>query len=134
MSVNPSHLRIGNWIHCKGSSHYGVVTGEILAEMERDEKFREKFEPIELTPELLEAAGFIEMMVLNRHALTLTTVKGTFVSGKIGDRHYIEYTWVVSLSPLIYHIHDFQNIYFAAIGSELPLPESAKIIPQTINS
>lgn len=127
--IDPKVLRIGNWIHCKGSSHYGIVTGDILAKMERDEKFREKFEYVQLTPELLEAAGYdnrhgegdLYWLPKDRnHDLGLYNIEdGGFdlYWGKIQVRH----------------VHHLQNIYFIVTdGSELPLPESAKIIPQAI--
>src|SRR5689334_17066 len=56
--IDPKVLRIGNWIHCKGSSHYGIVTGDLLALLEKEEKMREKFEYIELTEQIMKAAGY----------------------------------------------------------------------------
>lgn len=131
MSINPAHLRIGNWIHCKGSSHYGVVTGDILAEMERDEKFRDKFQYIELTDELLETAGFIK----DRNGFALPDKMSlSFSITRHGE--YLPCWLDKVLFPngqrVVQYVHELQNLYFCLTGSELPLPESAKIIPQAI--
>lgn len=144
MSINPQHLRPGNWIHCKGSSHYGIVTGEILAEMERDEKFREKFEYIELSGELLEAAGFIKN---GFHQYELSLPKTYSCADRIiyfaGDYLYLEEPsqrrvnsdlialWNKDMMGKFY-VHQLQNIFLDLTGTELPLPESAKIIPQVL--
>ena len=140
--IDPKVLRIGNWIHRKGSSHYGVVTGAILAEMERDEKFREKFEGIELTEELLIAGGFI----INGFKQPELLLPKTYSCAErviyfAGDYLYLEEPsqrrvnsdliaiWNKDLMKKFY-LHQLQNLYLDLTGFELPLPESAKIIPQ----
>lgn len=140
MSVNPSHLRPGNWIHCKGSSHYGIVTGDLLALLEKEEKMREKFEGIELTGELLEAAGFIKNG-FHQHELSLPKTYSCVdrVIYFAGNYLYLEEPsqrrvnsdlialWNKDMMGKFY-IHQLQNIFLDLTGFELPLPESAKRI------
>lgn len=133
-------LRLGNWIYCKGSSHYGIVTGEILAKMERDEKFREKFEYIELTGELLEAAGFeFGGYAFPDGSKGERWINGFYLVSRFYTGEGFGIEWIIggshsSSGVQIIHLHHFQNIIFDLTLKELPLPESAKIIPKTINS
>lgn len=144
--IDVKALRIGNWILCKGSSHYGIVTGEILAKMEKDEKFREKFEYIELTGELLQAAGFFInednplKPVCEEWSLKIG-VRGdneNVITVNIGNNEKVETFGAYTVndrwgSNNFKYLHELQNLIFVLTGSELPLPESAKRIPETIN-
>ena len=134
--IDPKSLRPGNWIHRKGSSAYGIVNGKLLALLEEDEKERERFEYIELSGELLEAAGFtnqhgegdrlwlLEKFPQNddlRYALALLNTVDT-------GFELIPYALGLKKAPVKY-VHQFQNLFFLVTGgSELSLPESAKII------
>lgn len=130
MSVNPSHLRPGNWIHRKGSSRYGIVNGDLLALLEKDEKLREGFEYVELTGELLEAAGF-------RNGIK-TLSNGWILGYDYENKMLFLQVFVQSGNGLVEDImdlrtnqlHRLQQFYELFTGSELPLPESAKIIPE----
>lgn len=131
MSVNPSHLRPGNWIHCKGSSYYGIVTGDILSQMERDEKFREKFEYIELTGELLEAAGGFYNESIGHWVFNWGRNGVYFIRY---DERYKAYGFQLGEGKykIFSTLNHFQNLYFFLSETELPLPESAKLIPQEL--
>lgn len=137
--IDAKSLRIGNWIHCKGSSHYGIVTGEILALLEKDEKMREKFEGIELSGRLLEAAGFNldEDLGDQKYYQPKDLNKGYGVCLDHTDIFFYSFNHR-GIEPLIYdspnfhYLHHFQNLIFCLTGSELPLPESAKLINQAI--
>lgn len=132
MSVAPSHLRIGNWIHRKGSSAYGIVNGKLLALLEEDEKERERFEYIELSGELLEAAGW--KIVDQGSGAYLWNETECWLH--LYERRTEPFGYYTSLNGIvtdIKYLHHFQNIVFDLGGSELPLPESAKIIPQAVH-
>lgn len=135
MPITPSHLRPGNWIHKKGTSRYGVVNGDLLALLEKDEKLREQFEYIELNGELLEAAGFekhkdgdynYQIDPINYLKL-ITDDEGWCYP------HYMKSTNsrynIVGLNR-IKTLDQLQNLIFVLTQQELPLPESAKIIPE----
>lgn len=136
MSVNPHHLRIGNWIHCKGSSHYGIVTGDLLALLEKEEKMREKFEGIELNGELLEAAGFVvDQWELLRHPALKCRWVTNDLNEELLDKPFLRFDSSLRAQPFctdVYYLHHLQNIYLDFVGSELTLPESAKLIPQEV--
>lgn len=121
--VNPSQFRIGNWIHKKGTSRYGVVNGDLLALLEKDEKLREQFKYIELTPIFLIAAGFIEDDSWSEFKKGDWTINFHIHNGTID---YLGERIIEGLVPL----HRLQNICHALTEEELPLPDSAKIIPE----
>lgn len=139
--INPTSLRIGNWINPTGRSKYVVVTGLLLGMMEKNEDFCKEFEGIELTAELLEAAGFGKggMNDYSRDIFTFDQSHKFFISG--GNCLYIRefqnkpremvVLWYKDVrGPMM--LHTFQNLYHIIAGSELPLPESAKIIPEGV--
>lgn len=127
--VTPSHLRPGNWIHRLGSSRYGIVNGALLALLEEDEKERERFEYIELTGELLEAAGFVECH--DRYGGWIQSPGKYRLRVMKDDSGYL---WQLSNKQVrLQHLHELQNLAFLLCeGQELPLPESALIINQTL--
>lgn len=129
MSVNPSHLRPGNWIHKKGSPVYGIVNGDLLALLEKDEKMREKFRPIGLTDELLERIGF-EKRNDDFYRLGLFCI-----SRWEGNKWFWCDARGIDIFPkagFISDLHTLQNKYFYLMSEELTLPESAKLIPQEV--
>lgn len=134
--VTPTSLRPGNWIYPTGRSKYVVVTGHLLWTMERMPEMRDEFEGIELTGELLEAAGFEKDKDGDFNYQVDPAIYIKIIIGADGWAypHYMESTPenynTVGL-PRIKHLHQLQNLFFCSLhGSELPLPESAKIIPQ----
>lgn len=125
--VNPAHFRIGNWIHRKGSSRYGIVNGDLLALLEKDEKLCKEFNGVELTDNLLIKIGFQKR------------TDDLYRFGIFWICRWENNTWFwcdargVDIFPkagIISDLHTLQNKYFALICEELPLPESAKIIPE----
>lgn len=139
MPVNPNHLRPGNWIYPTGRSKYVVVTGLLLGMMEKNEDLCKEFEGIELTAELLGAAGFVkdEWDLLRHPILKCRWITQGF-PGDILDKPFLRFDSILrgpitdshKISTDVYYLHHLQNIHFDLVGRELPLPESAKIIPQ----
>lgn len=128
--IDYKSLRPGNWIYPTGRSKYVVVTGLLLGMMEKNEDLCKEFEGIELTGELLEAAG----------ASTVAEFADIYRIGNFDfERCHGYWEWCVddrgdnegSKVRMIQYLHQVQNIYHSIMGHELPLPESAKIIPQT---
>lgn len=120
MSVNPNHLRPGNWIYPTGRSKYVVVTGLLLGMMEKNEDLCKEFEGIELTGELLEAAGFIK--------------SDDKYGGWRGPIRILKddsgFLWQLSNKQVrLQFLHQLQNLTLALTESELTLPDSALIIP-----
>lgn len=142
--IDYKSLRPGNWIHPTGRSKYVVVTGLLLGMMEKNADLCKEFEGIELTGELLEAAGF-EKDGFNNYNFSINpfpfygTCKLFFSldylfmqQGKEGlheSKHDLVTIWNKDLMKKFY-LHRLQNLIFDFTGSELPLPESALIIPQ----
>lgn len=129
--IDYKSLRPGNWIHPTGRSRYVVVTGLLLGMMEKNEEFCKEFEGIELTGELLIAGGgrnmggwtglFLEVQIWDEKVeLGFQLMDGVLTI--MASDSYIKKIDTPKL-------HDLQNWYFLLSGSELPLSESAKIIP-----
>lgn len=144
--IDPKVLRIGNWIHPTGRSKYVVVTGLLLGMMEKNEDLCKEFEGIELTETLLSSAGFkrndnFELGDICQQWLLSFKIKGDnthemvyYLSSKGIDDCWGSYTvndyWA---SNHFKYLHELQNLYFTITGgSELPLPESAMIIPEGV--
>lgn len=138
MSVNPNHLRPGNWIHPSGRSKYVVVTGLLLGMMEKNEDLCKEFEGIELTGELLERIGFNRdesssyRLIDNGYSFWYTRMCSLAEKdGKFYPHFNVDedpfYSWVGDQLPSLDRL---QNFFFVYNSRELPLPESALIIPQ----
>lgn len=132
--IDPKALRLGNWIHRKGSSRYGIVNGDLLALLEKDEKLREGFEYVELTTELLRAAGFERNNSLELKKDWFLCYddfkKILYIQVELDEADGINPVIDRIDLPQIKELHRLQQIYELFTGSELPLPESAKIIPE----
>lgn len=137
--IDYKSLRPGNWIHPTGRSRYVVVTGLLLGMMEKNEDLCKEFEGIELTGELLEAAGFkyVPDYTYSDGSKGEKWVKGFYLISKFYTGEGFGIEWMVAglhstCGVQIIHLHHFQNLIFAMTGHELPLPESAKIIPEGV--
>lgn len=143
MAINPQHLRPGNWIYPTGRSKYVVVTGLLLGMMEKNEDLCKEFEGIELTGELLEAAGFKlneedRFKTIRKEwnlEINVTGANSNEITFYIGDNDKVESwgTYTVNnhwAANNFKYLNELQNLIFFLTGEELPLPESAKIIPQ----
>ncbi len=118
--MRANELRIGNWVYYKG---YGQVNFHSLDVLFI--KHAKDFNPIPLTPEILEACGFIWDSDDDGNTLAESYVLNNFV-------------WSVGLKELYYnnepvphieYLHQLQNLYFALIGTELTvnLPDSVSV-------
>lgn len=128
-------LRIGNWIHRKGSSAYGIVNGKLLALLEEDEKERERFEYIPLSEELLIEAGFISKGISPAIYFQFlnTIIIGVVFRGSWGFYPcHIDESGLTPYGRKLEFLHQAQNVYYDLVGHEIVFPESAKIINQAV--
>ena len=108
-----TELRIGNWINEEtGTIPYKVTSDDIFwLSLPQNEN---KMQPIPLTPEILEKAGF-----------KLDPEFDGFESGKFDIWFYhienkgFTYSNMVDGGKLIEYAHELQNLYFALTGEEL---------------
>lgn len=133
--INPASLRIGNWIYPTGRSKYVVVTGLLLGMMEKNEDLCKEFEGIELTGGLLTEAGFEKTTetAWKHNSLPLYIYQYTsMVGGEFQPSKFILYKLGIGAITEIKSLDHLQNLTFYITGYELPLPESAKIIPEEV--
>lgn len=117
--MEAKELRIGNWVNwTKPENKPTFERVYILSMDDINEDLPEFYDPIHLTPEILEKAGFQtyddikKLDVESDFGCELTYEKGHLFfydcdGGKIGKE--------------IKHIHQLQNLYFALTGEELPI-------------
>lgn len=94
--IKANELRIGNWVMLAGTYWQIGFAKEIDVH---------HFEPIELTPEILEKIKFSGMIFPAQLSVSNT---GKYYWGNVVD---IE----------IKHLHQLQNLYFALTGTELEI-------------
>jgi hypothetical protein len=108
--INANELRIGNWVKI---GHHQTTVFHIIG----DEDF---FEPIPLTPEILEKCGFKEMPSKGFNKVVRVRLKTIELSVFLNGNIYLERQGEDILLPLKYtHLHQLQNLYFALTGEEL---------------
>ena len=110
--IKANELRIGNWVNDK----IGLVTigenGKI--------NFADVYEPIPLTPEILEKCGFKTNKLQNLFKRVKEKTEGMKSEIHLGD-YYDErkYYYLVGLNIRIIYLHQLQNLYFALTNEEL---------------
>lgn len=109
-----SEFRLGNWVY----SYVGTDCGDLPIPV-RITKIEEgtAFVPIELTPEILEKAGFEKINHINGYSFWSFKKKGG-VSLAVYDRHTTFSGFHVQHTT---YVHQLQNLYFALTGEELTL-------------
>jgi hypothetical protein len=112
--IAAKELRIANWVNELGESFYTPiqVSIKLLGQIESGEK---DFQPIPLTPEILEKCGFERM--------PLTSVKRWFNKETIfylqlSKSKYFVYGYKFYPHGITY-LHQLQNLYFFLTGKEL---------------
>lgn len=120
--IKSNELRIGNIINYIGGENVLVYTITEAVEIEAVSNNR-LYEPIPLTPGILEKAGFEQ---IKKIADLLTIVTGPLQTELIETE--TTYTvkgyqsWgmkLIATDTYIKHIHQLQNLYFALTGDEL---------------
>lgn len=131
--IKASELRVGNWV-----KHAGTITPlqvDVYSFVRMEEWF-EEYDPIPLTPEILEKCGFEAFMILDDQQ----DYRGEYLA-KSGFRLYIDpgekcYYFRygdTELYPVEKHeieikfLHELQNLYFALTGEELEVNLNAEV-------
>jgi hypothetical protein len=119
MGLSVNELRIGNYVRCK---IYNGNTDVIIPFTWQEVKYLHVFEPIILTPEILEKCGYewedivtksdggTEKALVKGFVMMLPTVSGTWYAAPFG----------YPLHPMrTIFLHQLQNLFFALCGEEL---------------
>lgn len=118
--INVQELRVGNWISFKG-----LWMGEISklspysVEVKDNDNFYplDCFNPIPLTPEVLERCGFESINETHRIGIGYMV----FYCYPVGDvyQHWYLYHNNIRITSGIKSLHQLMNLYFALTGQEL---------------
>jgi len=124
--INASELRIGNFV-LNGNGKYTKITYHEIryAQIYPDNNYN----PIPLTPEILEKSGFKKIQDSFDRAEWSKLTTGKIVSlqqdGVPGNFEAIKqpfifkWDWLEEAKIQITHLHQLQNLYFALTNSEL---------------
>lgn len=117
--IKPNELRVGNWISQEGFHQrvVAIMQNDVIVEAypQNWQLKYEVFDPIELTPEILEKAGFEKGEDYWEHSTSdvCLGIPNLNLMTSLG-----EYT--VSFTQIKY-LHQLQNLYFALTNSELEI-------------
>jgi hypothetical protein len=129
--VQAKELRIGNWVEYNGNYfQWDLECFYDLIEETRDLKI---INPIPLTPEILEKAGFVKSQNKNKDVWYKQFIRDkdelnsyVFV-GKLKDdpkeMYYYGFESPISSVNInnIFHLHQLQNLYWILTGQELTI-------------
>jgi hypothetical protein len=111
--INMYELRLGNWLLQDGTNYInvGIIQKNFYATAINERNIT-RFEPVPLTPEILEKCGFERLdRFFEKDEIILLLVGGDtilyYYSTKSDKRTEIQY------------LHQLQNLYFALVGEEL---------------
>jgi hypothetical protein len=130
--MQANELRIGNWVNEFGKPKQIHSVDILYLEGEDDTDFGDMYEPIPLTPEILEKCGlkqyenFIEIkgqtigvifpvIEIHKEDWEPEYQAGTYVYSGLGDPE--SYGFKVKIE----YLHQLQNLYFALTGEELQI-------------
>jgi hypothetical protein len=131
--IKAHELRIGNWVNDFGKPKQ-ILPGDILYLCgEDDTDFGDMYDPIPLTPEILEKAGFFELKGSKKWWWKTGGVAASDIR-KV-DRVFMYKDWfaifffssgdcfcnIGSSGFDIKYLHQLQNLYFALAGEELEI-------------
>jgi hypothetical protein len=121
--IQAKELRIGNWVKCE-------LTGALLTITRIEHGFIQSsnkngfntngIEPIPLTPEILEKAGFSYLLNNGGQLYYIIYDSGFTVMQSYGKWHFSP-SKSTTLGNEIKYLHQLQNLYFALTGQELTI-------------
>lgn len=125
--MNANELRLGNWImdeNGRQTKCAGLLNGQIVTLIDGLAlvgKKEELFEPIPLTPEVLEACGYIDDTITTDKILELGDygIHIRFLPEGTDDIVISDYGEIISIPARIKYLHELQNLYFALVDQEL---------------
>jgi len=107
--MKANELRIGNWVKESDGRFIHIHDGLGI-------DHHKQFSPIEITPEILEKAGF----KVERHTYDEYWSCGWFNIRKMGNGfEFLGSEW--THGETFYFLHQLQNLYFALTGEELKI-------------
>jgi hypothetical protein len=132
--IAANELRIGNFVLAKpifgNDKKFKPLQIASPNEIFRCYNTPKDFNPIPLTPEILEKCGFVVVHKANNH-YTINDPNGFKDSHKIAIFHTVNNQWHIAFSDTfsgykdyipttkIKYLHQLQNLYFALTGEEL---------------
>lgn len=118
-----NELRIGNWVFWDEPN-----TGEIEISRIDSQDFKlieiheSDYNPIPITPEILEKAGFdiydkngIKYILLEKSLLSFIVISGYLILSYWDGKKFVD------MQTRVQFVHQLQNLYFALTGEELPI-------------
>lgn len=110
--IKANELRIGNWVNFSGDPMI-IRLGEQL------DYYTDYYEPIPLTPEILEAAGFDG----RKDVRYFKSIGDTVLTIYYEDQKFWiqDFDWFKLDLPSMEYVHQLQNLYFALTGNELEI-------------
>ncbi len=112
--IQASELRINNWIFLIDKNKNYQITAHDIEEIEG---YPEQANPVPLSPELLEKAGFEKETKFDEpHDYWFKKEMRTFAKERMYI--YLPYGLFDSMAPCKY-LHQLQNLYYALTGTEL---------------
>ena len=121
--MNANELRVGNWVmysHKHESPLPVAIKIDISDLILIGENLKDyKYEPIVLSPEILEKCGF-EVDYVSHYGGWLIKVKGDEKIRIVWDE-FIGWHWPMNgyNKPIVNSLHQLQNLYFSLCGEEL---------------
>lgn len=112
--INANELRIGNWI-LNGNDHPIEVGYHEIKYATLHPGTQNNYEPIPLTPEILEKCGFGKQ---DNNSHQLDTDVGFCLWGRNGEINVHAYEGD-EIGEAVKHLHQLQNLYFALTGNEI---------------
>lgn len=130
-TLKASELRIGNWIEYGGAKQISSVNADsccaaLKGYKDGKEVHIHNIEPIPLTPELLEKAGFkkVDTEIEEYYYLDLHNWHGDYKLAYFVNEDITCVTVFHAgaiLGRLCIYLHQLQNLYFALTGEELDI-------------
>ena len=118
--IKANELRIGNWVKYHDDTNIRVTLEIMIAQNHANKTsgHRSWIYPIPLTPEILEKwCGFTRKGYVssNGSKISVHHIEPLYPNGRI----YFN-SWCI-MNKIPKYLHEFQNLYFALTGEELPV-------------
>jgi hypothetical protein len=134
--VKVEDLRVGNWVDYEHTSHYvtGIIDKSIYSKWpkqstEEDDyvDMQDNYEPILLTPKILEAAGFRRDPQGGHNYFDVTLIGGrkTRIRGFLSEGVFCT-IFKNERFVDVKHLHQLQNLFYSLTGEELKVQLPAK--------
>ena len=120
--LQANEVRLGNWVHVMDDDINDPVK-VTMHYLEKCDSTPEKFNPIPLTPELLEQCGFVKHEEL-RYSNVFYFKRDAFIITQLRDTWEVSYGLYGSIAIICKHnlsLHQLQNLFFALTYTELEI-------------